>query len=151
MILGETMQTGFAIFAAFNLVCDVQGFGDDVHPALSAEVVTYRVDPMLGRWCSGACPAALPIAAMSDLEIVLSHRRWDGHSDGYAIRVTHPTGDYRETSFSVDESAASPVKVGRCERAPSSGFPPESLRSAIPLRVEVPASVDPVRPGAMPR
>jgi hypothetical protein len=145
------MQTGLAVFAAFNLVCDVQRVGDDVIPPPSTREITFRIDPVLGRWCSGSCPAALPIAALSGSEIVLIHQQYTGHLPGWAIRIGAVTGDYRETSFGVEESAARPELVGRCERAPFSGFPPESLDFAIPLRVAVPASVGQITPGATPR
>ena len=135
-----------AALAAFNLVCQIHGPGRDLifsdRPNEGVTTIVFRIDPLLGRWCSGACPAALPIAAISDLEIVLSHRRWNAHGEGQAIRVTRLTGLYRETSFGADESAARPTKLGRCERAPFSAFPADSLRFAIPLRVEVPASID---------
>jgi len=131
-----------AAMAAFNLVCDVQRFGDDVSPALSARILTFRVDPMLGRWCEGSCPAALPIAAMPASEIVLAHEPADGHRPGHAIRIAYLTGEYRESSFGLEGSEGRPDVVGRCARAPFSGFPPESLRFAAPLRVEVPSSID---------
>lgn len=131
-----------AAMAAFNLVCDVQRYGDDVLPAISAQVLTFRIDPMLGRWCEGSCPAALPIAAMPASEIVLVHVRPDGHLPGSAIRIASLTGEYRETSFSLGNDEERLDIVGRCERAPFSGFPPESLRFATPLRVEVPSTID---------
>lgn len=144
------MQAGLAVFAAFNLVCDVQRFGDDVSPALSARTLTYRIDPTLGRWCEGTCPAAQPIAAITPAEIVLSYRGADGHAGpGQAIRIDAIHG-YRENSVDPDGAEQTAV-VGRCHRAPFSGFPAESLRFAVPLRVAVPTFVGRIRPAATPR
>jgi hypothetical protein len=136
------MQLTLAAMAAFNLVCDVQRFGDDVMPAISARTLTFRIDPILGRWCEGSCPAAAPIAAMSASEIVLAYRRADGHGPGQAIRIATLAGRYDETSFGLQDGEERSDFVGTCRRAPFSGFPPESLRLATPLRVEVPPSID---------
>jgi hypothetical protein len=133
-----------AALAAFNLICHVQAFGDDLLPPVSARVITYRVDPLLGRWCPGECPAAQPLAAMSSVEIVFDYETPDGHRPGHAVRVQRLTGAYIETSFGIGETMESgrTLLVGQCERAPFSGFPPESMRFAMPLRAEVPAHID---------
>ena len=144
------MQVTLAAIAAFNLICDVQRFGDDVVPAISARTIIYRIDPTLGRWCEGNCPAALPIAAMAPGEIVLSYRPYDGHGGpGEAIRIGG-AGDYRENRTYIDGAERRSV-VGHCERAPFNGFPPESLRFALPLRVQVPTRPNGLRPGGSPR
>jgi hypothetical protein len=133
-----------AALAAFNLICHVQAFGDHVPPLLSERVITFRVDPLLGRWCLGVCPAAQPLAAMSGAEIVFDHAFPDGHRPGHAVRVQRLTGAYVETIFGIGETALSGrrILVGQCERAPFGGFPPESMRFATPLRVQVPARID---------
>jgi len=144
------VQFTLAAMAAFNLVCNVQRFGDDLLPAVSAHLLTYRIDPTLGRWCEGSCPAALPIAAMSGSEIVLVYDQANGHRPGRAIRILSPEGAYRETSFGLD-FVEQRETFGQCERASFSGFPPESLRFAVPLRVVVPTRPTGLTPGGSPR
>jgi hypothetical protein len=143
------MQAAFAL-AAFNLVCRVQAYGDDVSPAVSERVVTYRVDPLLGRWCFGDCPAAWPILAMSGSEIVFERTFYGHHLMGRSVRVGWPTGRFIEAMIDMD-LVERPMTVGQCERAAFGGFPSGSLPRYGPLIVAVPTRLDQIRRAATPR
>jgi hypothetical protein len=147
------MQAAVAL-AAFNLVCQVSRVGDDVFPQLSADAITYRVDPMLGRWCLGPCLVTQPIAALSEDEIVFVTDSGDFLGPvREVVRVRRWSGAYTETAFRPSDAPGQPhpTRVGDCEPARFSGFPPGSLVTANPLIARVPARLEDVRPEGSPR
>jgi hypothetical protein len=147
------MQAAVAL-AAFNLVCQVSPPGNDVGPRPSAETITYRVDPMLGRWCSDPCMTTRPIAALSEIEVVFVTDSGDFVGPfREVIRVRLMTGAYTETAFHPNDATGRgrATKFGDCERTRFGGFPPGSLMTAGPLIARVPTRLDDVRPAATPR
>jgi hypothetical protein len=146
----EDLMQAAAVIAAFNLVCQADFTADHLRRQIPTQTITYRVDPMLGRFCWDACASTQPIAAFSAGEIVFALENGDFAGPYHTvIRIQLPSGAYSHTDIRADRPDL--IMTGRCERTRFSAFPAGSLTNARPLIVRVPAVYDEVTPAAMPR
>ena len=116
------LAAALQLVAAFNLVCSGTLRSGPLGQALPEQggepfTITYRIDLEGRYWCSGACEATEPVAAVIGGQIVLREQHHPAGSN--VIIVTPVTGRFTDTL--IDGNTAT-LRSGSCEPAPFTGF-----------------------------
>jgi len=108
---------------AFNLICSGTLRSGPVGLALPEQdgerfTIVYRIDLDARRWCSDACEAVEPLAAIVEGHILLRDRHDPGGSS--VVTVVPEWGRFTDTLI---EGSTATLRSGTCEPHPFTGFP----------------------------
>jgi len=114
-----------AVAAAFNLVCSGTTYIGAGMDALkkenqSAYAATFRIDLDAERWCAGDCKTTEHIYAIGLTKIMLKLERDEKIPSESFISLNREDGSVLDRSKVADFMI---MHIGKCERAPFSGFP----------------------------
>ncbi|WP_066681744.1 hypothetical protein [Sphingomonas sp. CCH9-E2] len=112
-----------AVAASFNLVCvgtqDTIQFGKTVETDKPVRS-TFSIDLEAKRFCFEGCEQTLPIASVSETEIVLQRTTIPKDKASFERTVNRESG---EMYARIEIAGVALVTYSRCEAKPFTGFP----------------------------